>query len=101
MHWDVHELEPGNFFITHTDGRIEIVRYWAIEDGIYQVSDVAGYTEVEHEFERRFSDLVESRCKSDVCLGALLTGGIDSPSIVERLTASYLALTSSLCFADN
>jgi asparagine synthase (glutamine-hydrolysing) len=79
----IHKLPPGHL-LEYTDGRCTIRQYW----------DVPTYgTEVEmteeeclQELERKLADAVRMRLISDVPLGALLSGGVDS-SIVVALMA--------------
>ncbi len=101
MFRDVQELEPGHYLIVEPNGRTEINKYWVLEDAFVGKSHPANGQRLDSEFERRLSEAVESRSLSDVRLGALLSGGIDSTAIVERLVADDPSLSIPLYFADN
>jgi asparagine synthase (glutamine-hydrolysing) len=74
----VHKLPPGHWLRVH-DGRIEIKRYWDIEQ--FDDHPEAGPA-LERELEETLRAAVVDRLESEVPLGAFLSGGIDSGLVV-------------------
>ncbi|MEO8256570.1 MAG: asparagine synthase (glutamine-hydrolyzing) [Acidobacteriota bacterium] len=78
----VHNLPPAHW-LRLRDGRIEVRRYWDIE----QFDDHPGQRPaLERELEDTLRTAVVDRLESEVPLGAFLSGGIDSGLVV-----SYMA----------
>jgi asparagine synthase (glutamine-hydrolysing) len=78
---------PGGHVLRWRDGRTSVERYWRLQfdpAGTGSMSDEA-YVE---EFKARLEDAVRRRLVSDVPLGAFLSGGIDSSSVVAMMTAA-------------
>ncbi|HEV7587784.1 MAG TPA: asparagine synthase (glutamine-hydrolyzing), partial [Longimicrobium sp.] len=75
---DVHLLEPGHT-LTLREGRVEIRRYWSPSFAVAEQRPLAEHVD-------RFGSLLEgavrSHLVSDVPVGAFLSGGLDSSSIV-------------------
>jgi asparagine synthase (glutamine-hydrolysing) len=70
----VHKLPPGHFLIFE-NGRIQIQRYWDI-DWSYETQ--ISIQQAKSELRDKLTAAVELRLRSDVPLGAFLSGGIDS-----------------------
>lgn len=82
----IHKLPPGHFLV-YKNGQTKIKKYWDVQ---YEVSGV--YSE-EYYIERLLDILSESvkiRLMSEVPLGAFLSGGTDSGTIV-ALMARHMA----------
>lgn len=72
---DVRQLEPGTYLVYSEDG-VTTGRYWSIGP------DASGVgSDPEEEFRELFYDAVRLRLRSDVAVGILLSGGLDSSSI--------------------
>lgn len=74
----IHKLLPGHILVFQ-DGKMRIQRYWSLDfsDSI----DIAEEEAIERIYEY-LSEAVKSRLISDVPLGAFLSGGIDSSTVV-------------------
>jgi len=76
----IHKLLPGCLLTLEADGRACLTRYWSLEP-----------KEIEPD-EEALTALLESACAehtmSDVPLGAFLSGGIDSSTVVSFLSRS-------------
>jgi asparagine synthase (glutamine-hydrolysing) len=73
------ELLPPGSTITYRDGKIRTGCYWQPRPSELTGRDPAIWVETFHEL---FTDSVRLRMRSDVPIGAYLSGGIDSASIV-------------------
>jgi len=75
---------PAAHYLVCQDGRLELTRYWELrypEPGDYRRTE-ADYLEG---FEAILRDAVKVRMRSDVPLGAFLSGGVDSSAIVAQM----------------
>lgn len=75
---DIHKLPPGHY-LTLKDGQINVTQYWD-----FQFREVAPRSEEDYLEELRalLDESVRLRLISDVPLGAFLSGGIDSSTVV-------------------
>jgi len=96
----VHQLRPGHT-LAYSDGRIETRRYWRLEFPAEPARE-----EEERESLERFKELLVDatliRLRSDVPVGAYLSGGLDSSMIahiIRSRTSNELA-TFSIAFDD-
>ena len=79
----IHKLPPGHV-LEYRQGHVEVKQYWDVPAyGTYKGSSEEDCLE---ELEHRLAEAVRIRLISDVPLGALLSGGVDS-SIVVALMA--------------
>lgn len=78
---DIRQLEPATYaeFSLDAPDRVTIRRYWDID--LSQKRDI-GFAEAAAELRERFVDSVRMHLRSDVPVGAALSGGIDSSAVV-------------------
>jgi asparagine synthase (glutamine-hydrolysing) len=79
----IRKLPPGHL-LEFDNGRVRVEQYWDLPE--YGTSQVSSEEECLDELERRLAEAVRIRLISEVPLGALLSGGVDS-SIVVALMA--------------
>jgi asparagine synthase (glutamine-hydrolysing) len=79
----IQKLPPGHL-LTFEKGSVRVEQYWDLPQ--YGTNQIASEDECLNELERRLAEAVRIRLISDVPLGALLSGGVDS-SIVVALMA--------------
>jgi asparagine synthase (glutamine-hydrolysing) len=75
----IRKLPPG-FLLEFANGQIRLRRYWDVPT--YGTAEPKSDEECLDELERRLDEAVRVRLMSDVPLGALLSGGVDSSVIV-------------------
>ena len=80
----VRKLEPG-CVLTWERGAIAIERYWDLADLPIDESLVPTAAEAAAELRERIDECVEMRLMSEVPLGALLSGGIDSTLVTAAM----------------
>jgi asparagine synthase (glutamine-hydrolysing) len=78
---NVFKLLPGHLAIA-TDGGLEIKRYWDVKP---EEGDICTEEEWLEQLDELLLDAVRRRLISDVPLGALLSGGVDSSLIVAMM----------------
>ena len=81
----VQRLLPGHYLMWR-DGRLEITRWWNLAERSRMARDVAP-DEAAHWFQETFDDSIRLRRISDVPVGVLLSGGLDSGSVGMTLAA--------------
>jgi asparagine synthase (glutamine-hydrolysing) len=81
----IRKLAPGGWLRYHASGKAEEGRYWKLPAPAEQAS--AGFTEPDAREQLRdtFDEAVRMRLIADVPLGAFLSGGIDSSSVVASM----------------
>lgn len=81
----IHKLPPGHT-LTFQDGQVRTHRYWDFRyNDAYQARTEAEYIE---ELRALLEESVRLRLVSDVPLGAFLSGGIDSTTVVAMMARS-------------
>ena len=78
----VKKLAPGHLFISDESG-LKVTRYWEPRPEINQDITLEEATE---EYQRLVSEAVKRQMVSDVPIGILLSGGVDSAMILEAAT---------------
>jgi asparagine synthase (glutamine-hydrolysing) len=81
----VCKLPPGHLLVSHPDGRLEISRYWCW-DLFQKPTPNLKYEDALAEVRHHLEDAVQARLVSDVPLGALLSGGVDSSAVVAMMS---------------
>jgi asparagine synthase (glutamine-hydrolysing) len=77
---------PAGCYLAVTNGRITIDRYWQMPS--YPAAELrTDAARVKEEFAELFADSVRLRMRSDVPVGAFLSGGLDSASVVAAMSA--------------
>ncbi|PTO51486.1 asparagine synthase (glutamine-hydrolyzing) [Vibrio splendidus] len=83
---DIEKLMPGTMLVFKKESRVpEKIVYWSVKDVIQSGSDAPLDGEKEdivNALDLQLGDAVERQMMSDVPLGAFLSGGIDSSTIV-------------------
>jgi asparagine synthase (glutamine-hydrolysing) len=75
----IKKLPPGHL-LEFNNGRAWLRQYWKLPD--YGVYEPKSEEECVEELEQRLAEAVKMRLVSDVPLGALLSGGVDSSTVV-------------------
>ncbi|HYY69229.1 MAG TPA: asparagine synthase (glutamine-hydrolyzing), partial [Terriglobales bacterium] len=75
----IHKLPPGHL-LGFMGGEVRVSQYWDLPS--YGVSEPRSEEECVEELEHRLAEAVRIRLMSDVPLGALLSGGVDSSTVV-------------------
>jgi asparagine synthase (glutamine-hydrolysing) len=99
----IRKLAPGGWLRCHASGHIEEGRYWSLPAPAEQPP--AGLSELEacDHVRHAFDQAVKMRLISDVPVGAFLSGGIDSTSVVASmaLQSSKPVKTFSIGFEES
>ena len=101
----VRKLEPGHFIIFE-QGKLEVKKYWDVDKTIAQDKTLLSFAEQEGIFKKRLyeylNEAVRKRMIADVSLGAFLSGGIDSSTIVALMArnSNQPVKTFSIGFKD-
>lgn len=79
---NIKKILPGHYLIIHESGRIESKKWWDLKTEIQNQSPISN---PESWFRELFYDSVKLRMVSDVPVGVLLSGGLDSCSVLGAL----------------
>jgi asparagine synthase (glutamine-hydrolysing) len=89
----VHKLEPGTILTLPWQGEPRISRFWnartVARDGILNPLD-GNDAELTEQLETLLQDAVARRMIADVPLGAFLSGGVDSSTVVALMQRAHL-----------
>ena len=94
---DVHQIPPAHVLIWE-GGRVRLEEYWDVRFEPRPRSEAAALDELE----ALLADSVRGRMISDVPLGAFLSGGVDSSTVVAAMTRQSTApvVTVAVGFAE-
>ena len=81
----VRKLPPGSWLLYHADGRIEQGSYWRWPSPSEQGPPGLSEEAASRKLRELFDESVRIRMLADVPLGAFLSGGIDSSSVVASM----------------
>ena len=81
---NVRKLMPGCWLRYHADGKVEEGRYWRLP-APEERRGIADRAETAAKVREKFDEAVRIRMIADVPLGAFLSGGIDSGSVVASM----------------
>jgi len=98
----IRKLPPGGWLRYQAQGRIEEGRYWRLPVPAEQPCPAFSEAEAHDSVRATFDQAVKMRLLSDVPLGAFLSGGIDSTSVVASmaLQSPYPVKTFSIGFDE-
>ncbi|HQU73287.1 MAG: asparagine synthase (glutamine-hydrolyzing) [Calditrichaeota bacterium] len=80
---NIYKLLPGHYMVVNPDG-MQIHRYWDVEYN--PITDLENRSKYEDELYDLIYKAVQRRLISDVPLGAFLSGGVDSSSVVGMMS---------------
>jgi asparagine synthase (glutamine-hydrolysing) len=92
----VRKLPPAHFLVFE-DGRARVERYWSLS---FQPPLAIDEADAASEVRRLLRDAVKVRLMSEVPLGAFLSGGLDSSSVVALMAEFGPVKTFSVGFED-
>jgi asparagine synthase (glutamine-hydrolysing) len=81
----IRKLPPGGWLTYDSDGTVTQERYWKLPAPATQASPGATEASVRNRVREVFDESVRIRMIADVPLGAFLSGGIDSSSVVASM----------------
>ena len=90
---NIRELPAGHTMVFDVNG-LRVQRYWDVQYRIDRGRSEQSFVE---EFSSRFQQAVRARLVSDVPLGALLSGGIDSSAIVAAMAQGASSPVKTFC----
>ena len=94
---DIFELEPGTFLnLNVKKNEYTIKNYWTLEDIEKTDSNISKKL-----FEKKFNECITTRLTSDIPVGSLISGGIDSSSLVYKILELNESKNVNLFFAEN
>jgi asparagine synthase (glutamine-hydrolysing) len=99
---DVHKLAPGMILTVKAGSEPRISPYWRLRDAIGADAAILDEEEAAGRLEEILRESVRSRMIADVPLGAFLSGGIDSSTVVALMQAqsNRKVRTFSIGFSD-
>lgn len=96
----IRKLSPGHL-LEFAAGQVRVTKYWELPR--YGVYEPSSEEECLEEMEKRLAEAVRIRLISDVPLGALLSGGVDSSTVVALMAreSSRQVKTFSIGFSKS
>ena len=83
---DIYQIPPSHSFTLKLDGKLKLTKYWDIDltNKIEITKDQANKT-----FYTLFNESIKKRMRSDVDIGTLLSGGLDSSSVLSSIFNNF------------
>jgi asparagine synthase (glutamine-hydrolysing) len=81
IHRGIRKLPPG-CFLTWQEGRMRIETYWRLS---FARNEIADPREARERIREKLDESIRMRLRSDVPVGLLLSGGLDSNAVLARL----------------
>ena len=96
---DIYKLSPGHFFV-YKNGKLNIKKYWKLNHSVKKDLSENEWMDL---LEKSIESAVKDRLVSDVPLGALLSGGVDSSAVVAFMArnSKKRIKTFSIGFSDS
>jgi asparagine synthase (glutamine-hydrolysing) len=82
LYENIKKVLPGHILIVHESGKVENEKWWDLKTEIQNQQKIQNPVEW---FRETFDDSIKLRMVSDVPVGVLLSGGLDSSSILASL----------------
>jgi len=89
IYQDMHKLQPGQFLVVNASGAYQFETYWNLQNHIQPLAMDEG--QAIERLHRLLKDAVQKQMVADVSLGAFLSGGIDSSTVVALMQAQSSA----------
>jgi len=87
----IRKLPPGGWMLVHPDGKTETGQYWKLPAPLEQPAAGASEAAACDRLREVFDESVKLRMIADVPLGAFLSGGLDSSSVVASMALQSTA----------
>jgi asparagine synthase (glutamine-hydrolysing) len=100
---DIKKIEPGHMLVINSDKNITAEAYWSLQDIIAQQTPFVGSdSDAVNTLHTKLATTIKQQMVSDVPLGAFLSGGIDSSTIVALMQeqSSKPVKTFTIGFAE-
>jgi asparagine synthase (glutamine-hydrolysing) len=99
---DIRKLPPATFLVSQPGGALSFQRYWSLAPHFHKKSAYRTELEAAEALGALIDDATRLRMISDVPLGAFLSSGIDSATVVASMKlASNNVQTFSIAFAQS
>ena len=86
LYSNIFQIDPGQYFIVDKSGKIKTKKYYyALKDNLLDLSS-KNQQEISELYFNKLDKIIKFYARSDVKIGTLLSGGVDS-SIITALTA--------------
>lgn len=92
----VLRLEPGSWLLADRQG-VRLGRYWCPDLGHSESRPPVHWRDFSHQLAARLEASVAQELVSDVPVGVLLSGGIDSSTVAALMTRRYEGTVQSFC----